>query len=55
VFVDFDGTIASVDTTGPLLERLAAPAWRRETLHLAGAWLDIRERPQALSQAETEL
>jgi 2,3-diketo-5-methylthio-1-phosphopentane phosphatase len=28
VFVDFDGTIASVDTTDLLLERFAAPAWR---------------------------
>jgi 2-hydroxy-3-keto-5-methylthiopentenyl-1-phosphate phosphatase len=28
VFVDFDGTIASADTTDLLLERFAAPAWR---------------------------
>jgi 2-hydroxy-3-keto-5-methylthiopentenyl-1-phosphate phosphatase len=28
VFVDFDGTIASLDTTDLLLERFAAPAWR---------------------------
>ena len=28
VFVDFDGTIAPVDTTDLLLERFAAPAWR---------------------------
>ena len=28
VFVDFDGTIATVDTTDLLLERFAAPAWR---------------------------
>src|SRR3954466_4234943 len=28
VFVDFDGTIASVDTTDLMLERFAAPAWR---------------------------
>jgi 2,3-diketo-5-methylthio-1-phosphopentane phosphatase len=28
VFIDFDGTIASVDTTDLLLERFAAPAWR---------------------------
>jgi 2,3-diketo-5-methylthio-1-phosphopentane phosphatase len=27
-FVDFDGTIAPVDTTDLLLERFAAPAWR---------------------------
>jgi len=29
VYVDFDGTIASFDTTDLLLERFAAPAWRR--------------------------
>jgi 2-hydroxy-3-keto-5-methylthiopentenyl-1-phosphate phosphatase len=29
VFVDFDGTIASLDTTDLLLERFAAPAWRQ--------------------------
>ena len=29
VLVDFDGTIASVDTTDLLLERFAAPAWRQ--------------------------
>jgi 2-hydroxy-3-keto-5-methylthiopentenyl-1-phosphate phosphatase len=29
VFVDFDGTIASLDTTDLLLERFAAPEWRR--------------------------
>lgn len=29
VFVDFDGTIAPVDTTDLLLERFAAPAWRQ--------------------------
>lgn len=28
VFVDFDGTIAPVDTTDLLLERFAEPAWR---------------------------
>jgi 2-hydroxy-3-keto-5-methylthiopentenyl-1-phosphate phosphatase len=28
ILVDFDGTIASVDTTDVLLERFAAPAWR---------------------------
>jgi 2-hydroxy-3-keto-5-methylthiopentenyl-1-phosphate phosphatase len=28
VFVDFDGTIAPVDTTDLLLERFAAPEWR---------------------------
>jgi 2-hydroxy-3-keto-5-methylthiopentenyl-1-phosphate phosphatase len=28
VFVDFDGTIASLDTTDLLLERFAAPEWR---------------------------
>src|SRR2546426_8035694 len=28
LLVDFDGTIASVDTTDHLLERFAAPAWR---------------------------
>jgi 2,3-diketo-5-methylthio-1-phosphopentane phosphatase len=28
LLVDFDGTIASVDTTDLLLERFAAPAWR---------------------------
>jgi 2,3-diketo-5-methylthio-1-phosphopentane phosphatase len=28
VFVDFDGTIAPIDTTDLLLERFAAPAWR---------------------------
>jgi 2,3-diketo-5-methylthio-1-phosphopentane phosphatase len=28
VFVDFDGTIAPLDTTDLLLERFAAPAWR---------------------------
>lgn len=28
VFVDFDGTIASLDTTDFLLERFAAPQWR---------------------------
>jgi 2-hydroxy-3-keto-5-methylthiopentenyl-1-phosphate phosphatase len=28
LLVDFDGTIASVDTTDQLLERFAAPAWR---------------------------
>lgn len=28
MFVDFDGTIAPVDTTDLLLERFAAPAWR---------------------------
>src|SRR5262249_2194426 len=28
VFVDFDGTIASLDTTDSLLERFAAPEWR---------------------------
>lgn len=28
LLVDFDGTIASVDTTDFLLERFAAPAWR---------------------------
>jgi 2-hydroxy-3-keto-5-methylthiopentenyl-1-phosphate phosphatase len=28
VFVDFDGTIATVDTTDLLLEQFAAPAWR---------------------------
>jgi 2-hydroxy-3-keto-5-methylthiopentenyl-1-phosphate phosphatase len=28
LLVDFDGTIASVDTTDDLLERFAAPAWR---------------------------
>jgi 2-hydroxy-3-keto-5-methylthiopentenyl-1-phosphate phosphatase len=28
VFVDFDGTIASLDTTDLLLERFAAPQWR---------------------------
>jgi 2-hydroxy-3-keto-5-methylthiopentenyl-1-phosphate phosphatase len=29
VFVDFDGTIASLDTTDLLLERFAAPEWRQ--------------------------
>src|SRR4029453_3347163 len=29
VFVDFDGTIASLDTTDFLLERYAAPQWRQ--------------------------
>jgi 2,3-diketo-5-methylthio-1-phosphopentane phosphatase len=29
VFVDFDGTIAPVDTTDLLLEHFAAPAWRQ--------------------------
>ena len=29
VFVDFDGTIASLDTTDFLLERFAAPRWRQ--------------------------
>jgi 2-hydroxy-3-keto-5-methylthiopentenyl-1-phosphate phosphatase len=29
VLVDFDGTIASVDTTDLLLERFAAPDWRQ--------------------------
>jgi 2,3-diketo-5-methylthio-1-phosphopentane phosphatase len=29
VFVDFDGTIAPIDTTDLLLERFADPAWRR--------------------------
>jgi 2,3-diketo-5-methylthio-1-phosphopentane phosphatase len=29
VFVDFDGTIATVDTTDLLLERFAEPSWRR--------------------------
>ena len=29
VFVDFDGTIAPVDTTDLLLERFADPAWHR--------------------------
>src|SRR5262249_58403059 len=29
VFVDFDGTIASLDTTDLLLERFAAPAWQQ--------------------------
>src|SRR5262245_12565255 len=29
VFVDFDGTIASLDTTDLLLERFAAPQWRQ--------------------------
>jgi 2-hydroxy-3-keto-5-methylthiopentenyl-1-phosphate phosphatase len=28
LLVDFDGTIASLDTTDALLERFAAPAWR---------------------------
>lgn len=28
ILVDFDGTIASLDTTDALLERFAAPAWR---------------------------
>jgi|SRR5581483_204294 len=28
ILVDFDGTIAAVDTTDALLERFAAPAWR---------------------------
>lgn len=29
VLVDFDGTIATVDTTDQLLERFAAPAWQQ--------------------------
>jgi 2-hydroxy-3-keto-5-methylthiopentenyl-1-phosphate phosphatase len=43
VLVDFDGTIARVDTTDLLLERFAAPAWREIEEHWKCGHIGSRE------------
>jgi 2,3-diketo-5-methylthio-1-phosphopentane phosphatase len=43
VFVDFDGTIASLDTTDSLLERFAAPEWRQIEVDWKAGLIGSRE------------